>query len=168
MPKKKNSHVNELEKTLNTIHINLRKTNDGLILKIPVPIELTSSGLVAKQSTVDYSGTLQGGLSIDFDAKETESKTSFPLSNIKEHQVHYLQFKYNLGGVSFFMIQFKKLYPTQVFIVPITVIKKYWDNAIFKNGSKSIKLKEFDLKWLTPVDTYINKVKEIINELRNT
>ena len=158
--------INELEKTANAINMGLRRSKKALVLKIPVPLELTSKGLIAKASTVDYSGTVQGGLSIDYDAKETENKTSFPLANIKEHQLNYLKLKSELGGIAFFMIHFKKVYPEKVFITPISLVHKYWHAATFEDGRKSIPFKEFKESWLTPVDEYIKKVREIQDELR--
>jgi len=157
---------NELEKYANAVNMDLRRGQVALIRKIPVPIEMTAKGLIVKQSTVDYSGTVYGGLSINYDAKETESKTSFPLSNIKEHQLNYLLFEYNLGAISFFMIHFKKVYNEKVFIVPVTFIKKFWDKAVFSNGRKSIPLKNFNKNWLTTLPLYLEKTKEMRNELR--
>jgi recombination protein U len=158
--------INQLEKTANKVNMDLRRSAKALILKIPVPLELTAKGLVAKQSTVDYSGTLQGGLSIDYDAKESESKTSFPLANIKEHQLNYLKLKDQLGGIAFFMIHFKKVYPNEVYITPVKFIDTYWKDAFFKDGRKSIPLKNFKKEWLTTVELYIKKVTEIQDELR--
>lgn len=158
--------INELEKTANKINMELRRNSEALIMKIPVPLELTNNGLIAKQSTVDYSGTLKGGLSIDYDAKETENKTSFPLANIKEHQLNYLKLKSSLGGVTFFMIHFKKVHKNEVFITPISFIDKFWNEATFKNGRKSIPITEFKDAWLTATEKYIKKVTEIQDELR--
>lgn len=159
--------INELEKTANKINMEMRRSKDALIMKIPVPIELTTNGLIAKTSTVDYSGTIQGGLSIDYDAKETESKTSFPLANIKEHQLNYLKFKSELGGIAFFMIHFKKVYTDKVFITPISFVNKYWFDATFSDGRKSIPFKQFKDAWLTPINNYLEKVKGMQNELRH-
>lgn len=158
--------VNELEKSANKINMDLRRNNKALIMKIPVPLELTAKGLIAKKSTVDYSGTLFGGLSVDYDAKETESKTSFPLANIEEHQLNYLKFKNYLGGVTFFMIHFKKQYTDKVFIVPIEFIDDYWQKALSGTGRKSIPFKEFKNEWLTPIDAYINKITDMKDDLR--
>lgn len=149
------SKVNELEKRINKINMDARREEKALILKIPVPIQVTIKGLVAQQSTVDYSGTLEGGISIDFDAKETESTTSFPLKNIKEHQLNYLKMKFKLGGVAFFMIHFKKVYPDKAFLTPINFVDSYMSNST--TGRKSIPISEFKTEWLTNIDDYIDK-----------
>jgi len=151
----------DLEKRANRQNILYRKDNRALILKIEVPIIITSKGLVAKQSTVDYTGTLKGGKSIAFDAKETQSKTSFPLANIEDHQLAYLRFQQNLGGIAFFMIHFKKMYPDKVFITPISLIEKFIEEDI----RKSIPFKEFKNEWLIDIENYLDKVDEMEAEL---
>ena len=41
-------------------------------------------------STTDYNG-VYNGYYIDFEAKETKNKTSFPLNNIHSHQVEHMK-----------------------------------------------------------------------------
>ncbi len=155
------SRGNELEKRANHQNIKYRKDEMALILKVETPVILTNKGLIAKKSTVDYTGTVKGGKSIAFDAKETLSKTSFPLANIEDHQLAYLEFQQKLGGIAFFMIHFKALYPDKVFITPISLIKKYK----IGNDRKSIPIQDFKLEWLIEVENYLNKVIEMEKEL---
>lgn len=155
--------VNELEKLANTENLKLRKEEKALILKVPVPIIYTNKGLVAKQSTVDYVGLMDDGIFIAYDAKETLSKTSFPLSNIEQHQIVYLEFVKKLKGIAFFLIHFKSLYPDKVFIVPLKLITDYY----YGDGRKSIPIKDFDNSWLTSMDTYLDKVKDMKEYLIN-
>lgn len=152
---------NDLEKRLNRQNILYRKDVKALILKVEVPIIITRKGLVAKQSTVDYTGTLNGGKSIAFDAKETQSKTSFPLTNIEDHQLAYLRFQQNLRGFAFFMIHFKKVYSDKVFITPIDLIETYKNG----NGRKSIPFKDFKDEWLIEIENYLEKVISMESEL---
>lgn len=158
------SKQNQLEKTAQASNLKLRKSKDALILKVPVPILYTNKGLVAQQSTVDFTGVLKGGLFIAYDAKETENKTSFPLANIEQHQLIYLEMVYDLGGIAFFLIHFKKLHIDKVYITPVTLVSKYWNGE----ERKSIPITEFKDEWLTSVDSYIEKVKELINDLRRS
>ena len=153
--------VNELEKKANAVNLQYRKLKKALILKVPVPILMTAKGLVAQQSTVDYTGLINGGIFLAFDAKETQSETSFPLANIHQHQLIYLEYVKELGGIAFFMIHFKFVYETMVFITPISLIQKYW----YGNERKSIPLNDFKINWLTEIDTYIEKVEELKDEL---
>lgn len=157
------SKTNELEKLANKTNIKLRQNNIALIMKVPVPIMYTAKGLVAQASTVDYTGLILGGKYVAFDAKECQSKTSFPLANIHQHQLLYLELVQKLGGLAFFMIHLKTLYPDKVFITPISLVQQYW----YKNNSnrKSIPVKDFQDRWLTDINDYIDKIKEIENEL---
>lgn len=95
---------NELEKKAEKANLVSRQKKQSLILKVPTPMLITNKGLIPQQSTVDYVGILQGGLFIAYDAKETQSKTSIPLQNIKQHQLDYLNRVNDLGGLAFFMI----------------------------------------------------------------
>ena len=52
-------------------------------------------------STLDYTGIYKNKY-IEFDAKETKSKTSFPLSNIHSHQLEHIK----KGLKSFFFALF--------------------------------------------------------------
>lgn len=118
--------ANQLEKTANKVNIKYRKSRKALILNVPTPIIPTRKGLIPKRSTVDYVGILEGGQYIAYDAKETNVKTRFDLSNIHGHQLEFLEFVRDLGGVAFFMIHFKKLYDDKVYLTPLSIVQKYW------------------------------------------
>ena len=148
---------NELEKLAGRANLNYRQQVRALILKIPVPIILTSRGLVAQESTVDFAGIVEGGYFLAFDAKETQNKTSFPLKNIKQHQVTYLNYVQKLGGYAFFMIHFKKVHKDKVYITPMYLINNY----IEKNDRQSIPISEFKDEWLADPADYLNKVLEL-------
>ncbi|MBC8436913.1 Holliday junction resolvase RecU [bacterium] len=117
--------INQLEKRANKANLNYRRAKDALILKVPTPIIYTAKGLIAKPSTVDYTGVVEGGQFLAFDAKETKIKTSFPLANIHDHQLQYLEYVEDLGGIAFFLIHFKELYTDQAFITPLEIVKYY-------------------------------------------
>ena len=54
-------------------------------------------------STLDYNGVYRGKY-IDYDAKETQNKTSFPLQNLHEHQYNHIKKVIEHGGISFLII----------------------------------------------------------------
>lgn len=151
---------NELEKLANKANITYRKNIKALILKVPVPIIYTAEGMKVQQSTVDFTGLISGGTFLAFDAKECLSKTSFPLKNIHEHQLLYLQIVKKLGGISFFLIWFKNL-SERVYVTPISLVEKYWSG----DTRQSIPIKDFKNNWLTDINNYIEKVIEIKDEL---
>lgn len=62
-------------------------------------------------STTDYNGIYKGKY-IDFEAKETNNKTSLPLNNIHQHQIDHLKSIINMGGIGFLIIRFKSFNET--------------------------------------------------------
>ena len=94
----------------------LRK-NMALIYKRPTPIQVVKvdyekgpkivEAYFSEKSTTDFNGVYQGRY-IDIEAKSTNNKTSFPLSNITNKQFEHLQNVINLGGLAFFIIHFAK------------------------------------------------------------
>ena len=120
-----NMKGSDLEKRANKANLKYRKQKEALILKVPVPILYTAKGLVVQQSTVDYTGLIKGGKFLAFDAKETQNKTSFPLRNIHEHQLNYLELVEELGGIAFFLIHFKKLHKDSAYVTPLSIVQKY-------------------------------------------
>lgn len=87
----------------------------AVITKIPTPWKVVrkyspydrsykiANAFPEKKSTVDFGGTASFQ-SIWFDAKATDSKTSFPLKNIHPHQMEYLKRVRDQGGKAFFLV----------------------------------------------------------------
>ncbi|WP_228086190.1 Holliday junction resolvase RecU [Mammaliicoccus lentus] len=84
-----------------------------------------------KPSTTDYNGIYQGYY-IDFEAKETKNKTSFPLNNIHDHQVYHMNQILKQKGICFLLIKFS--YHDSVFLLPFRKFMVYWDR--YKSGGK--------------------------------
>lgn len=80
-------------------------------------------------STLDYNGIYKGKY-IEFDAKETKSKTSFPLSNIPTHQLTHLKKVINHGGIIFLIISINN----EVYLIPGNKLVDFIDS----NERKSI------------------------------
>ena len=102
-----------LEDMINMTNEHYRQQKLALIQKIPTPItpvEIDQStrhitlAYFEKQSTVDYIGAVQG-IPVCFDAKECAVKT-FPIMNIHEHQVKFMEDFEKQGGISFKDIKF--------------------------------------------------------------
>ena len=92
-----------LENDINITNQYYIEKKKAYIYKKPTPIQVTkidyrNNSIVIKEgyfkepSTTDYNG-LYDGKYIDFEAKETNSKTSFPLSNIHKHQILHIKNK---------------------------------------------------------------------------
>jgi len=151
--------TNQLETRVRKANIRYRKERKALIQKLEVPIRMTQQGMVATLSTIDFYGVFSYnngkktiGKAIAFDAKECESKTSFPLKNIHQHQLEYLKLWIDLGGEGFFFVHFKKLSPDKAYVTPVELITKYWDNS---TGRRSIPCSEFKAEWLISIDDYL-------------
>ncbi|WP_162150593.1 Holliday junction resolvase RecU [Acholeplasma equifetale] len=119
----------------------------AVIHKKPTPIQVVNVSYPARNkakiteayyrtpSTTDYNG-LYKGYYIDFDAKETNSKTSFPLSNIHDHQVQHLKDIDTHGGIAFLIIGWKKY--QEYYLLPFKELFHFWSSAQEKDGRKSI------------------------------
>ena len=95
----------------------------ALVYKRPTPINVVkvdyshgakiTQAYFECQSTTDYNGVYQGHY-LDFEAKSTRSKTSFPLNNIAPQQVTHLRAVKKNGGIAFFIINCYALGETYV------------------------------------------------------
>ena len=103
-----------LEDLLNQSNEYYLNMDMAVIYKKPTPITISEVKYGAKErvitkayfrtpSTLDYNGIYKGKY-IDFDAKETMNKTSFPLQNIHEHQLLHIERVIKHGGISFLII----------------------------------------------------------------
>lgn len=90
------------------------------IYKKPTPIKVVKAEYSNKgkritdafyemPSTLDFNG-LYKGYYIEFDAKVTENKTSFPISNVHPHQINHIKNIYNHQGIVFLIIMMNNLY----------------------------------------------------------
>lgn len=126
----------------------------AVIHKKPVPIQIVKveypsrSAAVIREayfrtpSTTDYNG-VYNGYYIDFDAKETENKTSFPLKNVHPHQVEHMEYSAKQKGICFLIVRFSSL--ERYFVVPLEMLLSAWARML-KGGRKSIPLSEFEVK----------------------
>lgn len=90
-------------------------------------------------STTDYNGVYRGH-AIDFEAKETRLKTSFPFKSIHPHQIHHLKNVLRHGGIGFFIIRFTCYDETYLLDAAILI-------ALYEDGlRKSISYKELKEK----------------------
>ena len=102
--KDKNSFINygnrgmNLENLINETNEYYLENDIALIFKKPTPIGIAKvsynsfgksidKAYFKEQSTLDYNGLYKGKY-IEFDAKETQNKTSFPIANVHNHQIN--------------------------------------------------------------------------------
>lgn len=106
-----------LEEDINLTNEYYKEKKIALIYKKPIPIKVLKvnetktrikDGFYEKKSTLDYSGIYKEKY-IEFDAKETNSKTSFPLSNIHPHQIEHIKNIIFYKGIAFLIIRFNSI-----------------------------------------------------------
>ncbi len=136
----------------------INQTNDfylnndiAIIYKKPIPIQIVgvdyqrrSAAKITEAyyklpSTTDYNGIYKGRY-IDFEAKETKSKTSFPIKNIHEHQVIHLKRVKEHGAISFIIVYFSAL--GKIFLLETEYVVRFFERS--KTGKKSITIEEFE------------------------
>ncbi|GEN31784.1 recombination protein U [Cerasibacillus quisquiliarum] len=135
-----------LEKDINITNTYYLQTNRAVIHKKPTPVQIVDvhyprrSAAVIKEayfkqaSTTDYNGIYRSKY-IDFEAKETKNKTSFPLANIQDHQIKHMEAVLQHGGICFFIIRFAA--NDETFLYPAKYLLMDWKHHL-KNGRKSI------------------------------
>lgn len=160
----------------------INETNDyyiekdiAIIYKKPTPIginkvsyhenkQIIKEAYFKTQSTLDYNGIYKGYY-IDFDAKETTSKTSFPLSNIHPHQLLHIKRIINHGGIAFLIIKMCNIY----YLFKGKALIDFIDNNNRKSipyeyiKDNSIVIKE---GFIPPLD-YIKGIDILIKEIEN-
>ena len=126
----------------------------AVIHKKPTPITVVDVSYPARNkakiveayyqtpSTTDFNGIFKGRY-LDFDAKETNSKTSIPLKNIHPHQIEHLRAVDKHGGIAFLIVHFKVY--DEYYYLPFDILIKYWDNQA-SGGRKSIPYQTFKEK----------------------
>lgn len=145
-PNKKNSfnkvkieHANRgmnLEEIINNTNLFYLEENIAVIHKKPTPIQVLKIDYQDKgkikeayfksPSTTDYNGVYKGKY-VDFEAKETISKTSFPFSNISTHQIEHLRKVINQQGIAFLIISFS--YLQEIYFLEAKIMIEYMESS---------------------------------------
>ncbi|MBS9335860.1 Holliday junction resolvase RecU [Fructobacillus sp. M1-21] len=149
----------------------------AVIYKKPTPVTIVKVDYPARSaakiteayfqrpSTTDYNGVYQGRY-LDFDAKETKNKTSFPMKNVHEHQVRHLANVVSQGGVGFLLVKFTTLDETYLYPAPELVAA--WQRL---EGHRSLSYAELKADAylvpasLTPSLDYLKAVDDYLADL---
>ena len=159
-----------LEHDINLSNDYYKAKDIALITKRPTPINVVkvdytkgakiTDAYFEKQSTTDYNGVYNGKY-IDFEAKSTKKKTSFPLANISKHQIEHLKNVIKHKGIAFFIIEFASF--DEVYFLDAQYVINYYENGsrksipyqTIKEVGKAIK------KGFMPRLDYLPIIKEI-------
>jgi recombination protein U len=139
----------------------LNRTNEkylenrlALIQKIPTPItpinidketRHITLAYFDQKSTVDYIGVVQG-IPVCFDAKECHTDT-FPLQNIHEHQVRFMEEFERQDGIAFILISFTAR--NEFYYLRFAELLSYWNRGQ-EGGRKSFRYEELDPGYFLP------------------
>lgn len=158
-----------LEDDINSSNEYYKNKNICLIYKRPTPINIVKvdyskgariiDAYFEKQSTTDYNGVYKGKY-IDFEAKNTTNKTSFPLHNIYMHQIEHLKQVLFFGGIAFFIIEFQSY--DEIFLLDAKDVIDAFENGKRKSiPYDQIKEKGIEIKKsFNPRLDYIKAVDE--------
>ena len=143
-----------LEDLLNRTNEKYLEHGLALIQKIPTPITPINIDKASRhitlayfeqKSTVDYIGAVQG-IPVCFDAKECNTET-FPLANIHEHQVAFMDAFEKQDGVAFILISFT--HRDEFYYLRFKELMKYWERSQ-EGGRKSFRYEELDADYFLP------------------
>lgn len=135
-----------LEDLVNRTNERYEELGLALIQKIPTPITPVkidkehrhiTLAYFDKISTVDYIGAVQG-IPVCFDAKECQTDT-FPLQNVHEHQMQFMEKYEKQGGISFLILYYS--HKNELYYMRFEEIKRFWDRA-GEGGRKSFRYEE--------------------------
>ncbi len=158
----------------------LNKTNEkylenklALIQKIPTPItpinidkdsRHITLAYFDQKSTVDYIGAIQG-IPVCFDAKECHTDT-FPLANIHEHQVKFMEDFEGQEGIAFFLIYYTAR--DRYYYLRLSELLVFW-NRMKEGGRKSFRIDELNPEYFLPevpgvLVPYLNMIQKDLEE----
>ena len=126
-------------------------SNLAVIHKKPTPVQIVkvdypkraaatiTEAYFKMPSTTDFNG-IYNGIYIDFEAKETTNKTTFPLANIHAHQVRHIIAVTRQKGFAFLLVKFVAL--DEIYLLMSDTLQQFW-KEYEKGIRKSIKRTEF-------------------------
>lgn len=143
-----------LEEFINRTNEKYLENGLALIQKVPTPITPINIDKATRhitlayfdqKSTVDYIGAVQG-IPVCFDAKECNTDT-FPLQNIHEHQVVFMENFEKQRGIAFFLISFTAR--DEFYYLRLVKLLEFWNRAK-EGGRKSFRYEELEPEFFLP------------------
>ena len=143
-----------LEELINRTNEKYLENGLALVQKIPTPItpinidKATHHITLAyfeQKSTVDYIGAVQG-IPVCFDAKECRTDT-FPLQNIHDHQITFMENFEKQGGIAFFLVNYS--HRDEFYYLRLCKLLEFWERAK-GGGRKSFRYEELEPEYFLP------------------
>ncbi len=150
------------EHAVNTSNSYYDEIKRAIITKRPTPIHIVKvdysdhgrikDAYFEKQSTADYNGVYRSRY-IDFECKETKSKTSLSFHNISSHQICHLEKVIFHGGIAFFLIHFVSL--GEIYLLDAKIICELYN----RKERKSITYETIKTKGTLVEQSYMPRLK---------
>lgn len=157
-----------LEELVNMTNEKYRSQKLALIQKVPTPIKPINIdketrhitlAYFEQKSTVDYIGVVQG-IPVCFDAKECATE-NFPLANVHEHQIRFMEEYEQQDGIAFLLIYFKS--KDCFMYLPFSDLMKFW-KRMEQGGLKHFKFEELDPSF--EISTYSGTFVHYLEQLQ--
>lgn len=162
-----------LEDFINRTNEKYTEKGLALIQKIPTPITPVridkehrhiTLAYFEQKSTVDYIGAVQG-IPVCFDAKECKADT-FPLHNIHEHQVLFMENFEKQEGIAFLILYYS--HTNELYYMTFRELMTFWKRAQ-EGGRKSFRKEELNPKFYMQLQggtyvPYLDMLQQDLNE----
>ena len=120
--------------------------------------------IYTKKGAPDFLGSIKGGRAVSFDCKSTaENRLPLKMITDKPHQLDKLQTLERLGGLAFYLVEFKAA--NKYFILPLDQVRAAIDRQR-KGGRASIPLSEFEIEVTTDRHICLNYLKPFLQPER--
>lgn len=160
-----------LEDMINVTNEMYKEKNLAVIQKVPTPIKPIKIDKQSRhitlayfdqKSTVDYIGAVQG-YPVCFDAKECATDT-FPLQNIHQHQIEFMEAFEAQGGISFLVLYFTGR--NELYYLPFHKISEYWKRQ-FEGHAKNFKWDELDKDYIISINrgVYVHYLEQLQKDI---
>ncbi|WP_026694859.1 Holliday junction resolvase RecU [Peribacillus kribbensis] len=135
-----------LEDDINASNEYYLANGTAVVHKKPTPVQIVNvhypkrSAAVIKEayfkqaSTTDYNGVYRGR-HLDFEAKETQNPSSFPLKNFHTHQIEHMKGILKQGAISFIILRFTAT--EEIYLMKAENLISFWER-MSEGGRKSI------------------------------
>ncbi|AXF57819.1 Holliday junction resolvase RecU [Salicibibacter kimchii] len=136
-----------LEDDINESIAFYRREKLAVIHKKPTPVQIVNVDYPARSrakiteayfrqaSTTDYNGVYRG-FHLDFEAKETRQKQSFPFKNFHDHQLQHLADVNEQRGCAFLILRFTE--SDEIFVMKASVFVQLKEKSTRKSLQKQV------------------------------
>lgn len=142
-----------------------RTHGKAVIHKKPTPLQIVnvhyphrSAAVVTeayfqKPSTTDFNGVYKG-MYVDFEAKETKNKSSFPLKNFHAHQIEHMKAVVQQRGHTFVLLHFRM--QEEIYLLPGEYFIQWYEQK--EESRKSIPKNEIERNGILVKTGYMPRI----------